>query len=698
MTGNVAGGNTGDWPAEGQPPDPRWTERPAAPWQVLAAGEAYAQVTHFAVHTPAGDVVAIIAPAAVMTLLIILRWAGRRKRGETVDKAEMMLAVMAVVWLALTVLAPGTSIDLIAQAPYLAIGGWVAAARSHAIAAGNPSGPAPVAPAPVVPAVTGPDAVIPAADDAGWDGNWDDGDGDSDWDDQPPAADGAPGDYAPPGPAFLAPAAAPAPGDGDGDREASETAAKLQAVLDDFQAPARVVGGVRGPQVTRYEIELEPGTPVKRVTVLTDNFAYAVGTANIRLLKPVPGRSAIGVEIPNEHKDIVLLGEILRSPEALAAAHPLTVGLGRDVEGRTVLANLAKMPHILIAGATGSGKSICLAGLITSLLTRATPDEVRMILIDPKRVEFTIFEGVPHLLCPVITSAKKAAEALAWVVGEMETRYDDMAAFGYRDIGSFNAAVRAGKVTIPPGSQRVPRPYPYLVGVIDELADLMMVAPKDVEDSIVRITQLARAAGIHLVIATQRPSVDVVTGLIKANVPARLAFATSSGQDSQVVLDTRGAERLTGEGDALYTGEPRAVTVPFDKSQPLRFQNAYITEDEIRAVVAHVKAECRTSWQPADVPGGDRPAAAPERARDDSLDAGDDLELLIAAAELVITSQWGSTSTLQRKLRVGFAKAGRLMDLLEAHGVVGPSEGSKARDVLKAPEDLSEVLTAIRSS
>jgi len=512
--------------------------------------------------------------------------------------------------------------------------------------------------------------------------------------------DGDAGDYAPPGTALLT-VHQPAPvtsGDDPAAIEARDTVATLQKVLDDFGVPAHVAGYIRGPQVTRYEIELEPAVPVKRVTVLTDNFAYEVGTSAIRVLKPVPGRSAIGIEIPNERKDVVLLGQILASPEAQADTHPLTVGLGRDVEGRVVLLNLAKAPHILIAGATGSGKSICLAGLITSILTRATPDEVRMILIDPKRVEFTIFENVPHLLFRVITNAKAAAEALEWVVGEMESRYDDMSSYGYRHVDDFNKAVRAGKVTVPPGSQREIRPYPYLVVVIDELADLMMVAPKDVEDSIVRTGQLARAAGIHLVLATQTPRVDVVTGMIKANVPARLAFATSSLDDSRVILGRPGAEQLTGQGDALYTGEPRAVSVPFDKSEPIRLQNAYVTEDEIRAVVAHVQAAHPPAWQPATAPSGGSLAAAPERAREDSLDAGDDLELLIAAAELIVTSQFGSTSMLQRKLRVGFARAGRLMDLLEAHGVVGPAEGSKARDVLKAPEELSEVLTAMRSS
>ena len=450
-------------------------------------------------------------------------------------------------------------------------------------------------------------------------------------------------------------------------RDEAHTRAALERTFRTFGVGANVVASHRGPTVTMYEVEVDAGTKVNKVLNLSEDIAYALATPDVRIIAPIPGKSAIGVEVPNKVRDFVMLGDVLGSKAARESAKPLHVALGKDVHGRAVLVNLAEMPHLLIAGATGAGKSSLINTFVTSILMRTSPDDVRLVLIDPKRVELSHFADLPHLVAPVIVHPKKAAEALAWVVREMEMRYEALATVGMRDIESYNRGFDEGTLRIPPGQEQNFDRLPFIVVVIDELADLMMIAPRNVEDAICRIAQMARAVGIHLVVATQRPSVDVVTGLIKANIPSRIAFMTASQADSRVILDTGGAEKLVGHGDMIFQ--------PANVSKGVRIQGAWVTQAEIEAVAAWCCEQRRPQFD-ANIDGLGRPPTPEEEAVE-----GDD-ELLEQAAELVIRSQLGSTSMLQRKLKVGFARAGRLMDLMEERGIVGPGQGSKARDVL----------------
>ncbi len=450
--------------------------------------------------------------------------------------------------------------------------------------------------------------------------------------------------------------------------------AALEATLGEFGVDARLVGMTVGPTVTRYELELGPGVQVKKVTSLSHDIAYAMASPDVRIIAPIPGRSAIGVEVPNTQRQLVNLGDILDSEEVGKAGHPLEVGLGRDIAGRACTINLATMPHLLIAGATGAGKSSCINSLITSILMRTTPEQVRLILVDPKRVELAQYNDVPHLLTPVVVNPKKAANALDWAVREMELRYELLHEVGVRDITGYNATYDRGDLKADEESGTTYERLPFILVVVDELADLMMVAARDVETSICRIAQMARAVGIHLVIATQRPSVDVITGVIKANIPSRLAFSVSSLADSRVILDAAGAEKLVGQGDMLL------ATASSSRAQ--RIQGAWVEEADVHKVVAHWKRQT-TELRYVEGLAGEETESSREGP---DLDDGDDL--LEEAMEMVVRSRLGSTSMLQRKLRVGFARAGRLMDLLERRGVVGPSEGSKARTVLMTVEEL----------
>jgi S-DNA-T family DNA segregation ATPase FtsK/SpoIIIE len=458
----------------------------------------------------------------------------------------------------------------------------------------------------------------------------------------------------------------------------TRTTASLERTLQTFGVDARVAGSHRGPTVTMYEVEVAAGTKVSKVLNLSSDIAYALATPDVRIQAPIPGRSAIGIEVPNSHRDFVMLGDVLRSRAAKEATHPLEVALGKDVHGRARMVDLSTMPHLLIAGATGSGKSSLVNCFVTSLLMRTTPDDVRLVLVDPKRVELSHFADVPHLLSPVIVHPKRAAEALQWIVREMELRYEVLATVGARDIDGYEAGLRDGSLRIPPGMEDKFEHLPFIVVVIDELADLMMVAPRDVEDAICRIAQMARAVGIHLVVATQRPSVDVVTGLIKANIPSRVALMTSSQADSRVILDMNGAEKLVGHGDMLFA--------PANASRPTRLQGAWVTQQEIHAVSEFIRGQREVTYEHS----AEGLGLPPVEGLGGSSGLGDDDDLLQQAADLVIRSQLGSTSMLQRKLKVGFARAGRLMDLMEEQGIVGPSQGSKARDVLVTWEEWEE--------
>ena len=460
----------------------------------------------------------------------------------------------------------------------------------------------------------------------------------------------------------------------------------LVAALSSHGVDTKLVGFTRGPTVTRYELELGEGVKVARLTSLSKDIAYAMAAIDVRILAPIPGRSAIGIEVPNDARDLVSLGDLLTAPEAKSALHPLEVGVGKDIAGRPVFLNISTTPHLLIAGATGAGKSSVLNCIITSFLMRTTPEQVKLILIDPKQVEMGQYAGLPHLLTQPVTAPKKAANALGWAVKEMERRYDVLVEAGFRDISGYNAAYDRGELnsgddTAAEATKKFDR-MPFIVVVVDELNDLMMVAARDVEECITRIAQKARAVGIHLIVATQRPSVNVITGVIKANIPARMAFAVSSLTDSRVILDQPGAEKLVGKGDLLM--------LPGNTSVAQRVQSAWVGESEVRTITAHWKRQAPEVSYVSGIEGGGTGAGAGELPGGTTGDEDDD-ELLKHAIDLIVRTQLGSTSMLQRKLKVGFALAGRLMDLLEQRGIVGPSEGSKPREVLMTLEEWEKI-------
>ncbi len=462
----------------------------------------------------------------------------------------------------------------------------------------------------------------------------------------------------------------------------------LVDALTSHGVETKLLGQTVGPTVTRYELELGSGVKVARVTSLNRDIAYAMAATDVRILAPIPGRTAIGVEVPNHTRQLVSLGDIMASPEAKTATHPLDVAIGKDIAGRSVFLNLATTPHLLIAGTTGAGKSSGLNCILTSILMRSTPDQVRLILIDPKQVEMGQYNKLPHLLTQPVTNPKKAANALGWAVKEMERRYDLLFEVGFRDIAGYNAAFDRGELKPEPGSDRQFERLPYIVIIVDELNDLMMVAARDVEESITRIAQKARAVGVHLIVATQRPSVNVITGVIKANIPARAAYAVNSVTDSRVILDQPGAEKLVGKGDMLL--------LPGNSNVSQRIQGSFVSEEEVRKVVAHWRRQAPEVVYVSGVEGDDEGSHGNGLFGAASGDEDEDETLLRQAMELVVRSQLGSTSMLQRKLKVGFARAGRLMDLLEQSGVVGPSEGSKARAVLMTVEEFELLQQASR--